>query len=177
MAEEQFDPHFTQAHLVEAGSFNLDLYRLVCMVLADRAVANHALNSLSITTLQDTYLRVEVTRILISCAAGLCIKFDQLPKRAFANTKTDCGKLYPDWQAQKMKVEVLTLREACNKIIHATDIRFDEVIPGTASRNPDREGVYLRPHLYLYGTRDRRAWRVKLSMIDFAKYGAALFLR
>jgi len=34
--------------------------------------------------------------------------------------------------------DVLRLREACNKIIHATDIRFDVVVPDAAT-NPDED--------------------------------------
>ena len=153
----------------------MDLYRLICMVLADRQVAEHALTSHSIKTLQHAYLRSEVTRILISCAAGLRILFDQRPKGSSIDFRSDCGKLYPDWAAEKNKVEVLKLREACNKIIHAVDIRFDEVVP-EAPTNPDGEGAYLQPYLYLYGSKDRRDWRAVLSIIDFAKWGTSAFL-
>ena len=101
-------------HMVEQSAFTLDLYRLVCMVLADRKVASFSAESDAISELQATYLRPEVTRILISCAAGLRIVFDQHPRRATLDARTDCGKLYRDWTANKSKVEVLTLREACS---------------------------------------------------------------
>jgi hypothetical protein len=82
--------------------------------------------------------------------------------------------LFPDWPQHKDHHEVLTLREACNKIIHATEINYDSVIPDR-SNNPDREGVYLRPHLYLYGTKNKKGWRAKLSIVDFVKWSAAAF--
>jgi hypothetical protein len=69
-------PYFTeekQPHAIEPGSFTLDLYRLICMVSADEKVANHGITSRAIDRLQATYFRSEVTRILISCAAGLRI--------------------------------------------------------------------------------------------------------
>jgi hypothetical protein len=143
-------------------------------VLADRQVANRTLTSDAIRSLQETHLRPEIGRILISCAAGLRILFDARPAIKGWIDRSDCGKLYRDWPSDESKVEKLTLREACNKIIHAKQIRFDEVVPNAAA-NPDNEGVYLRPYLYLYGSKNRHEWRAVLSIIDFAKWGAASF--
>ncbi len=179
MAEEKlhgFPELVKQGHSLDPGPFTLDLYRLTCMVLADREVAKHTLKSDSFKTLQGTYLRSEVARILISCAIGLRIRSDQAWNLDLDTIErwSDCGKLYPDWPAPENTFDVLKLREACNKIIHATDIRFDEVIPD-ASTNPDQEGVYLQPFLYLYGKKDRHDWRAVLSIIDFVKWGTAAF--
>jgi hypothetical protein len=165
-----------QIHSIEPGTFALDLYRPICMVLADRQVAGRAGSFYHpIAVLQGTYLRAEVTRILISSAAGLRILFDQHPELASnIDPKTDCGKLFSNWPAKTTKPEVLRLRAACNKIIHATQVKFDVVIPD-ADRNPDEEGIYLRPYLYLYGERNGVGWRAVLSIIDFAKWGAQAF--
>jgi hypothetical protein len=164
-----------QGHLVASDPFRLDLYRLLCMVLADRLIATRSVKSYSINDLQDAYLRTEVTRILISCATGLRILLDQSHPQAKAikvERISDCGKLYPSWP--KRKSEVLKLRAACNKIIHATDIRFDVATPDKAN-NPDEEGAYILPRLYLYGKKDRSDWRAVLSIFDFVKWGAAAF--
>jgi hypothetical protein len=146
MAEEKLLHSFMkkQPHAIEPGAFTLDLYRLLCMLWADRQVAKHAVTSKSINELQGMYFRTEVTRILISCATGLRITFDQSPKRS-AIEQRDCGKLFPGWATDPKRVEMLGLREACNKIIHATDIRFD-VVPPNAAMNPDEEGAYFRPY-------------------------------
>lgn len=174
MAEEQlYFTDETQPHAIERGSFVLDLYRLICMVSASRDVAKRGLAAPAIAMMQGSFFRSEVTRILISCAAGLRIQFDQ--SRGPTNEqKADCGKLFPNWVTDPNKVEVLSLREACNKIIHATDIRFDVVVPD-AARNPDEEGAYFRPQLYLYGSKGRDDWRAQLSLIDFARWGAVAF--
>ena len=66
--------------------------------------------------------------------------------------RSDCGKLFPNWATDPKTVKVLSLREACNKIIHATDIRFDVVVPD-AAMNPDEEGAYYQARLYLYGSK------------------------
>ncbi|MFB6421077.1 MULTISPECIES: hypothetical protein [Bradyrhizobium] len=171
MAEEQL--YFTaqkQPHAIEAGGFVLDLYRLICMVSASQDVATLGLTSPAIAMMQGGFFRAEVTRILISCAAGLRIRFDQAQGPP-EDQNPDCGKLFPNWETDPNKVEVLTLREACNKIIHATDIKFDVVIPD-AEINPDEEGAYYLPHLYLYGSKNRNDWRAELSLIHFARRGA-----
>ncbi|MDA9529936.1 hypothetical protein ACM42_16215 [Bradyrhizobium sp. CCBAU 25338] len=143
------------------------------MVSASRIVARHGLTSSTIAMMQGGFFKTEVTRILISCAAGLRIRFDQ-SQGPTDEQKADCGKLFPNWATDPKKVEVLTLREACNKIIHATDIRFDVVIPDAAI-NPDEEGAYYLPQLYLYGSKGRNDWRAELSLIDFARWGSAAF--
>jgi hypothetical protein len=117
MAEEQ--PYFDGQklpHEIEAGAFTLDLYRLICMVSAEPEVANLGLTSYAIARLQQTYVRSEVTRILISCAASLRIMFDQSPRGSTIEPKSDCGKLFPNWATDPNKVEVLRLREdhPCN---------------------------------------------------------------
>ena len=72
MAEEYL--YFTkekQPHAIEPRAFVLDLYRLVCMVSASRDVARRGLTALTISMIQGGFFKSEVTRILISCAAGL----------------------------------------------------------------------------------------------------------
>jgi hypothetical protein len=121
-----------QKHAIEADTFMLDLYRLVCMVSADQQVAKYAYTSPAIETLQGTFLRSEVTRILIFCAVALRIQSDQRqphPRKPPSELNSDCGRLYSVWPADENAFEVLSLREACNKIIHATDFRFDVVQP------------------------------------------------
>lgn len=175
MAEE--DLYFInekQPHAIEPGAFVLDLYRLVCMVSASADVARRGLTAPTIAMMQGGFFKSEVTRILISCAAGLRIRFDQSHAPPSDEDRSDCGRLFPNWATDPKKVEVLRLREACNKIIHATDIRFDVVIPDAAI-NPDEEGAYYRPHLYLYGSKGRNDWRAELSLIDFARWGAMAF--
>jgi hypothetical protein len=174
MEEQPYLAGKKQGHAIERGSFILDLYRLICMVSASRDVARRGLAAPAIAMMQGGFFKSEVTRILISCAAGLRIQFDQHPQRSTVEQGSDCGRLFPSWVTDPKKVEVLSLREACNKIIHATDIRFDVVIPNAAI-NPDEEGAYYQARLYLSGSKGRNDWRAELSLIDFARWGAAAF--
>jgi hypothetical protein len=174
MEEQPFLAGKKQRHAIERGSFILDLYRLICMVSASRDVSSHGLTSPAIAMMQGGFFKAEVTRILISCAAGLRIHFDQSPGPT-DEQKSDFGKLFPNWATDPEKVEVLSLREACNKIIHATDIRFDVVAPGAATNRIGQAGAYYQPQLYLYGSKGRNDWRAELSLIDFARWGAVAF--
>jgi hypothetical protein len=173
MEEQPFLVGRKLGHAIERGPFILDLYRLICMVSASRDVARRGLTAPAIAMMQGGFFKSEVTRILISCAAGLRIQFDQ-SQGPTDEQKADCGKLFPNWVSDPDRVEVLNLREACNKIIHATDIRFDVVAPD-ATRNPDEEGAHYEPRLYLYGSKGRSNWRAELSLIDFARWGAVGF--
>lgn len=158
-------------HGIEVGAFRLELYRLFCMFSAGREVTKHGVGWSTIELLEEAYLEPEVMRILISCAAGLRIHFDQSEQKAMAiENVSDCGKVFPNWKLSVKNVEVLRLREACNKIIHATDIRFDMEMSKAGRNRP-----YYRPFIVLYGKKGQRNWRAELSIIDFVKWGAATF--
>lgn len=130
----------------------------------------------SISFIRDAYLRSEVIRILISTSVALRIWFDENDPEAFEGLNTNCGRLWTEWKAKtKAKSEVLTLREACNKIIHATKVHHDGEFEKPRSGNPDEEERYLHPFLYLYGRKGRQDWRAKLSIVDFVRWGAAAF--
>ena len=149
------------------------------MVLADRRVGalteeGHPFLP-TVQQLQDRYRGSELIRILVSSAVTLRALFDQHPPTFGFLAKKDCGALWPRWPEQRPKSEVLNLREACNKIIHAVDFVDDLVIPSRKS-NPDEVGSYIRPFLYLHGTKNSESWRAKLSIIDFARHGAVAFL-
>ncbi|MGX9430685.1 MULTISPECIES: hypothetical protein [Bradyrhizobium] len=175
MEERPYLPGTKQRHAMERGAFVLDLYRLLCMVSASRDVATHGLASPAIAMMQGGFFKAEVTRILISCAVGLRIWFDQSQSGPTDEQRSDCGKLFPNWATDPEKVEILTLREACNKIIHAIDIRFDVVAPGSTTNRIHEAGAYYKPQLYLYGSKGREDWRAELSLIDFARWGAVAF--
>ena len=84
MAEE-FNP---PGHHFDSGAYTLDLYRLLCMVLADERVAKLGPRSSVISRLRDEYLDKEVKRTLISSAVALRIWIDERDPRAFADLKT-----------------------------------------------------------------------------------------
>jgi hypothetical protein len=164
--------HIREGHHLDPGPYALDLYRLLNIVLAAKRIAELSIDSPSISFLQDRYLESEVIRILIAASTAIRFWFDQHGK-ATRGLKTNCGTVWPQWKPGA-KREVLTLREACNKIIHADKIHYDNVV-ANGPKNPDEEGRYIRPFLYLYGRKDGQDWRAKLSIVDFVKWGIAAF--
>ena len=111
----------------------------------------------------------EVLRILVSSAVALRILLDQHPRRFKSLKEKNCGQMAMLGPKQKWTRQPLTLRGACNKIIHAADIKADWVVPDQ-SRNPDERGAYIRRFLYLNGTPREADWHAKLSIVDFARH-------
>ncbi len=155
----------------DPGPFALDLYRLLCTVLADKAVAKLSVDARGggVAELQAKYRKVETTRVLVSSAVALRIMFDRYPKAFGKLPQRPCGILYPKWPGRTS--ELLPLREACNKIVNATDSKDD------LARNPNEEGSYVRPFLYLYGTKENDGWRAQLSIVEFVRGAASAFTR
>jgi hypothetical protein len=183
---EEPAPHYIKPGLhFDAGPLGLDLYRLLCIFFGDRRVMSIVLASeekLSeaplghglIRILHDTHMELEVLRILISSAVTLRIAFDQYSGSLLDPDLKDrtCGLLWPKWPNKKK--EPLTVREACNKIIHAAKIQRDIANPSPYG-NPNNPDAYVQPHIYLYGEKNNQDWRAKLSIIDFVKRGTAVW--
>jgi hypothetical protein len=175
MAERPIPDYLTPGHFFDPGPFLRDLYYLLCIILGDKLVSQGAANIPQIEYLQDGFRQTEVTRILLSSASALRVLFDQHPQAFHEVAKTPCGELFDNWARDEKNTKELTLREACNKVIHATKINPDFFIPHKAT-NPDEKGSYMRPFLYLYGERNGVEWRAVLNLIDFVIYGSRAFL-
>lgn len=169
---EELDPPYVRPGLhFDPAPVALDLYRLLCMHLADRWVMGEAGNSEIIRALRNWHIGGEVLRILISSAVTLRIADNQYREVVGDLSKIDCGTLWPEWP--KRKEQALDLREACNKNIHAENIQRDIANPDPHG-DPDNPDAYVLPHVYLYGKRAGVDWRAKLSIIDFVERATAV---
>lgn len=63
--------------------------------------------------------------------------------------------------------EGLSLREACNKIIHAREINFDQL------PNEGQEDCF-GPFVDLYGMRGHSAWKATLHIRQYLAYASRL---
>ena len=95
----------------------------------------------------------------ISVAEGLNPRDAEWSARFRAQT---CGTLQPDRNSET--TIGLTLREACNKIMHATTYNFD-----VHGQDPN---FYIVPTVYLYGTKNRLEWRAVLDVLKYVEIGA-----
>jgi len=184
MAEETLIDNLTRGHQFDGGPFALDLYRLLGMVLSDKQIAalgdEDAYSLPSVWQLQGRFRKPELLRILISSAVALRILLDherdpRIDRWFKRISEKRCGDLWEQWDKRAKTKQTLTLRAACNKLIHATDVRDDLVI-SDRRRNPDELGLYMRPFVYLYGAKDGTKWRAKLSIVDFAINAASVFV-
>jgi hypothetical protein len=169
----EYPDELFSGHLIDTNPFALDLYRLLCLVVGDKALAKLALGSREIERLQESYREIEISRILISSAIALRILLGQKPKGRPPIASRPCGQLYSNWPDKRH--EPLTLQEACNKIIHTRAINHDFVLADRHDRYPEA-GAYVRPFVFLYGSIGKQKWRAKLSVVEFVQYGTAVFL-
>jgi len=139
----------------------LDLWRLTTIFLSDQKFSEWEHNSgdKAVADLRE-FEEDEITRILITSAIAVRIVDDR--DGPFVDDHTDpCGTLIRDFnQAEEVP---LSLREACNKIVHAHRINFD--VEGDYRDGP----TYLNPTMYLYGELGGRPWKAVLRVLDYAK--------
>lgn len=96
----------------------------------------------------DDFKRDEITRILLTVAATVRV-IDDRESRIFDFLSFDCGSLTPD--VENPESIALTIREACNKILHAGRIEV------------------LQSEIRLTGDHQRRAWHASLDVVQSAE--------
>jgi len=108
-------------------------------------------------------------RILLNVAIHLRILDDQYTetmRHEYGSFDAKTGTLISRPNTDE---KTLSLREACNKIVHAKLLNFDkEPLPG-----PGRI-EFLHPRLFLYDRRDKRGWRASVDILEFVQAGHAL---
>ena len=110
--------------------------------------------------LANTFEKVEIEHLILQIATLF---------RSADTSALDELTMNPRWNPNVGKVEEpigsqvkdLTLREACNKIIHVNEIK-SEVIDGNYEWNR-----YLKPTIYLYGKKQEIRWRAILDVKNF----------
>jgi hypothetical protein len=163
--------------------FTLEVYRLLCLFGGSKSIAGYvrefdiALASLGggerkaddiFELLEHHHFQKEVFHSILSIAGMLRIIEERYHKTFPSEPMFACGQL---WEPSGSESRELTLREACNKLIHASRINFslDEVNLGC------HEGVRLRAIsfyedlIYLYGSRGTTTWRAELDVVRFCR--------
>lgn len=155
-------PQRKEGHFPNTENTVIELHRLLSIFLASRHIAELCTEYSgegfdSIYRIQEVEAD-EITRILLSVAITARV-IDDRENRVFKIIDSDCGTLQKDNSATV--IDVLDIREACNKIIHADKVRFD--IDGLGAQK------YLNPVIYLYGSLHGKNWRAQLDVIKFCK--------
>lgn len=173
MAELERAGHVRQGHLFDGSPLRLDLWRLMRIFLAERPFAEFTADEFGrdgwdqpLLGLDSEFCDYEITRILLTAAVSLRV-IDDRDDGVLARADP-CGVLDP-WVGQG-GIEPLSLREACNKILHAVRINFDvERLDGGDIRQIGLSPTYLNPTLYLYGTHRGRDWKATLDVMAFIR--------
>lgn len=97
---------------INVASLREDIYRLVCMLLADEKISDRPLFQEAAAAIHEW----EVNRLLI----WIAIAVRQLIEIDHADEEQACGILWNDFPDGTK--ETLTFRKACDKIIHANEI-------------------------------------------------------
>jgi hypothetical protein len=148
----------------------LDLYRLLAFFHASPKL-RHLKDDLdieyqSIENLRATCEKAEIHEVLLKLAAGFRVQQDQQPdidgQSEPSNVNrwhNNCGLFWPNMDDGAS--EQLNLREACNKIIHATG--FEHVYAEYA----DSLHYSLAPRIRLHGHRNHTKWKAELDILKF----------
>jgi hypothetical protein len=156
--------------MLDTSVVRRELFLLLSIVLADKTI-NTTLQDNRIPPFANEHLIEEITRLLAITASILRARDDYAideDKRSGEGgdwlrelRSQACGTLQPD--IANVDSVPLTMREACNKIIHATTFRFD--VEG------EFETSYMNPVIYFYGTERGKPWRAVLDIVRYVDVG------
>jgi len=155
-------PCMNEGHRPNTQHAVLELYRLLAIFLASKNFASIRTDYSGEEFDPINYIQSvesdEITRLLLNLSITARV-IDDREGNFLAGLGTNCGKL--EKVSAIKSSEILTLRDACNKIIHAGKIRFD-----SAQQDGQR---YLNPIVYLYGELHGKEWKATIDLIEFVK--------
>jgi hypothetical protein len=153
---------------IEPEFVRLDIYRLMTCFGGSRFITESAQSenkweSEFFRSLANDLERSEISRLLVSIAVTSRNHMDQGGWHA-----ADLPGLPPDEvgvlcsDARQLGASApLTFREACNKVIHATNIRFE------VNQDADYKTWYLLPIIHLYGDKNGTGWKATVDVPKF----------
>ncbi len=154
----------TPRYPLESDVLLLDLYRLAAIVLASRSFRTESEAPSShhdpLGSLAAYFEEPEVFRILLAAAIWLRVQLDQGHLDA-PHASAVVGSLRTDPPAGP-KQEDLTIREACNKIIHGKGFRI-------AVAETDDYEQYLAGQITFTGTHRGSAWEATVDILAFVR--------
>ena len=156
-----------------AANYNLnkdtvlgDLYRLLTVVAADAAIAHNCDSGDPLIGLRKQFMRDELLHLLVSTAVmnRLHREHERIEQPDEADAQHLCGRLISNFIEKPDSIIDLSLREACNKIIHAGDITHE------ADDYAERSGLIVLPNtLVLHGEYNGRHWRAYLWLLEYLR--------
>ena len=175
MAEFIPTNEYEASHQIDAMSFHEDVYTLMTIFLSSKHFLDidvednkNAEPPYSGTRywahLAEEVETRKIPRLLVSIATTLRVKTDD--GGWWSDNSNSVGTLSKG--ALNHQPEVLSMREACNKIIHATKVHYD-VEPINDFEHIGNKFRYLNPMIYLYGENRGKKWKACLDIHSFCK--------
>lgn len=176
MAELERAAHFREGHIFDGATVRRDLWQLLRIYLSERPFTELTQHELyrdgwdqPLIGLDSEFSEYEVTRILLNTAVSLRVIDDR--DGGVLERFDACGELVPEIGGAD--TQQLSLREACNKILHAERINYDvDRLDGGDVREAGLWPMFLNPTIYLYGTLRGRPWKATLDVMAFVRGGA-----
>jgi hypothetical protein len=134
-----------------------DIYRLLATIYASQHFPHDDVDTedpRSLAHLAGEFESDESTHLLLAIAISV---------RTALNRDTEIGRLSCGELTDGTGTTLLTVREACNKVIHAEKIRADVELDG-------RRIVRQNPVMLFEGTRDGKKWTARLDLEPFASH-------
>lgn len=159
-----------KGHKPNIRSLRRDLYRLLSVFMASQPISKgqdlfDSRGPKTIATLLS-FQEDEATELLLSIAVTLRV-LDDREDGLLNMFSSYCGQLTEDANDPLKSSKGLTLREACNKIIHARSVEFAMTENGRNSAAP-----FLEPFMYFEGVdQRRRKWLADLDITKFVHEG------
>jgi hypothetical protein len=145
-----------RGYLIAEEALDLEIYTLAALVSGSPTLAMVGDEYSGLRFLRSTFEVSEVSRRLISVAIMLRSQLDSTGQ----NPDKPVGYLIADI-SNAAKKEPLVLREACNKLIHATSVDLTALGP----QNP--RGPALSHAIDLQGTHRDLQWEARVFLYDF----------
>lgn len=164
---EAENPKFNKNYSLDLKSIRLDVYRLACHFEASSLLSGE-LDGLSpdergaLLDLECEFFCDEASRVLLQSATILRMLDDESEAEKQERNMFYCGTL-----ETPNGTETLSLREACNKIIHGRKINFDILLTEAAHES-------FGPFVYIYGAKGKLAWKAKISIRRYLTFAAGL---
>jgi len=144
--------------IVDVPTLRRDLYLVLGLLLADRAIADAP----GMTAWTQTFYDTEVRRLMLWVATALRNLLDHQPG---AFNRARCGEYWPDFPNRKK--EALTFRRACNAVIHAR-----EILPFEAPWSPleDTEANIKRVYTDCMTIRSINRGKITRAHLDIMRF-------
>lgn len=142
------------------------LYMLGCIFFASPGFGSGAYRYEFNYDLRLRFQEAEANTLLVSIAAAVRRRtelLDDFERSQIAQVApASVGSLVKDIRQKERSVD-LSFREACNKIIHAKQIKFDY------DERTCRRGGVLNPTVHCYGTHGKLEWKASIQIYSFIK--------